>query len=175
MPFFVKDKVNNITREMRGSSKNIYLLGAGALLLASLCFLSIYTPMRFDSQRATREAVVKHRLVSIRTAEERYKARHGSYTGSFDTLVTAGMLADSMRYIPYTQGKPFALEATTMVGKSGQAIPLMECSAAYDDYLQGLDAPSIAALVEKANAEGRFAGLKIGDIAEPNDNAGNWE
>lgn len=160
---------------MRGYAKNNCLLAGGALLLAVLCFLSVYAPMRFEREQAVRETDVKRRLVAIRQAEERYKAVHAVYTGSLDTLVAARLLADSMRLIPHAGGKAFALEATTITGKSGKAIPLMECRAAYDDYLHDLDAASVAALAQRANAAGRFAGLKVGDLTEPNDNAGNWE
>lgn len=51
----------------------------------------------------------------------------------------------------------------------------MECSAAYDDYLKGLDKNSIDNLTQAANESGRFPGLKFGDTTQPNDNAGNWE
>ena len=47
--------------------------------------------------------------------------------------------------------------------------------AGYADYLQGLDPDAVAALTREANQAGRFAGLKIGDRAAPNNNAGNWE
>ena len=58
--------------------------------------------------------------------------------------------------------------------KSGKQIPLMECSAAYEDYLDGLDEEAIMNVTEEANYAGRFPGLKIGDITKDNDNAGNW-
>lgn len=160
---------------MKGYFRNNYLLAVGVLVLVVLCFLSVNAPMRFDRQRAERERAVKRRLITIRTAEERYRKAHGVYAGSFDELKKARLLADSLRFIPFSDRKTFALTATTIIGKSGQEIPLMECSATYDDYLQGLDANQVAALTEEANTAGRFPGLKIGDIAEPNDNAGNWE
>lgn len=155
--------------------KNSYLLLACVLVLALLCVLSIYSPMRFDSQRAKREKAVKTALLKIRTAEEKYRISHDTYTGSFDELVKAGLLADSLRYIPYTDKKQFNLHVSSLEGKSGNQIPLMECSAEYKQYLDGLDKTSVSNLVDEANAAGRFAGLKIGDLEEPNNNAGNWE
>lgn len=155
--------------------KNTYGLLGCAVVLAVLCVLSVSAPMRFDRQRQQRETAVKQRLIKIRTAEESYRRAQGVYTADFATLVKSGLLADSLKYIPYTKNKAFSLSATTTVGKSGRQIPLMECSAAYTDYLKGLDKNSVANLVEQANESGTFPGLKIGDITQPNGNAGNWE
>lgn len=160
---------------MKVGFKQNYLLVACVLLLTLVCFLSINAPVRFDHERTKREQVVKQRLVAIRTAEERYKARNGTYTADFGRLIRAGLLADSLKYIPYSDRKPFALTVTTIIGKSGQQIPLMECGARYEQFLSGLDANSVANLIEEASAAGRYPGLKIGDLAQPNNNAGNWE
>ncbi len=61
------------------------------------------------------------------------------------------------------------------MGKSGRQVPVMQCGATYDQYLKGLDGNAVANLTEKANMSGRFPGLMIGDITQPNENAGNWE
>ncbi len=149
-------------------------LGGCVLLLALLCILSIGAPIHFSHERNMREKAVKARLMTIRTAEERYRARNGVYAGSFKKLAQSGFLADSLSYIPYTDGIRFSLTATTLPGKSGRKIPVMECAATYSQYLSGLDKTSIADLTEQANANGQFPGLKIGDTENPNDNTGNW-
>ncbi len=151
------------------------ILTACVLTLAVLCYLSISAPIRFGREQAQREKSVKHRLLQIRSAEERYRKATGLYTESFDTLVARGYMADSLRYIPYSDGQVFSLAVTVQIAKSGRTIPLMECAAPYNSYLNGLDATSVANLTEAANASGRYAGLKIGDIDTPTDNAGNWE
>lgn len=155
--------------------KNTYGLVACVVVLAVLCVLSVSAPMRFDRQLQQRETAVKRRLVKIRAAEESYRRKNGVYTADFATLVKGGLLTDSLQYIPFAKGKRFHLTATTTVGKSGRQIPLMECSANYNEYLQGLDKNSVANLVEQANESGTFPGLKIGDITQPNGNIGNWE
>ena len=151
------------------------ILTVCVLALAVLCYLSVSAPIRFGREQAQREESVKHRLLQIRSAEERYRMATGLYTESFDTLVAHGYMADSLRYIPYSGGQVFSLAVTIQVAKSGRTIPLMECAAPYNSYLDGLDATSVANLTEAANASGRYAGLKIGDIDTPTDNAGNWE
>ena len=152
-----------------------YILGVLAAALAVVCALSIYAPIRFDRLRAEREQAVKQRLVKIRYAEERYRKANGTYTDDFGELVKHGYLADSLQYIPFTEGKKFDIAVNTQIGKSGRQIPLMECGAGYEDYLEGLDGNSISNLIEEANNAGRYPGLKIGDLITPNDNAGNWE
>lgn len=151
------------------------LLTACILVLLVLCYRSISAPMRFEKERARRETVVKQRLTAIRTAEEHYRQRTGLYTERLDTLVALGLLSDSACVIPFTQGQRFEATTTVEVGRSGKEIPLMECGATYPDYLQGLDAASIADLTSAAEQAGRYPGLKFGDITTPNDNAGNWE
>ena len=151
-----------------------YILGVCVMVLFILCLLSIYQPVHFQSELSSRENVVKERLVKIRMAEEKYKKRHGTYTGNFAILVKERLLADSLQYIPFSDGKRFSLAASMQVTKSGKQVPLMECAATYEDYLDGLDEDDIQEITEKANAMGNFPGLKIGDLTTDNNNAGNW-
>ena len=151
-----------------------YILGTCAMVLFILCLLSIYQPLHFQSELAKREEVVKERLIKIRTAEEQYKKRHGTYTGDFTILVRERLLADTLQYIPFTEGKRFSLTASMQVAKSGKQVPLMECAATYEDYLDGLSENEIQEITEKANAIGNFPGLKIGDLTTDNNNACNW-
>ena len=151
------------------------VLAAAAAVLAALCVASVYAPIRFDRERARRETEVKRRLVTIRTAAEQYRQRTGAYTGSLETLKRQHLIADSTMYIPYSGGLRFHLEATALSTGSGRTVPVMECSAMYDEYLRGLDANHIRNITVEAETAGRFAGLKIGSLDTPGDNAGNWE
>lgn len=160
---------------MKMKVNNRLLLTACVLVLALLCVLSVSAPIRFDNERAKRETAVRQRLLQIRAAEERYRAAHGTYTASFDALVSARLLADSLRYVPYSDGETFALQVSSFTGHSGRQTPLMECGAEYTQYLNGLDNDATASLTEEALEAGRYPGLKIGDLTEPNNNAGNWE
>ena len=155
--------------------KNNYILGFCVLLLAVLYVLSVSTPVRFRRQKQQREVEVKRCLMAIRRAEMKYLQAYGTYTDNFRALTAARLLADSVQYIPYSGGKRFRLAVSVQLTKTGNRVPLMECSATYADYLHGLNASQIADITEDANASGRFAGLKIGDLTTPNDNAGNWE
>ncbi len=149
-------------------------LAGCVFLLVLLCLMSIGSPIYFEKQKTKRENAVKERLMTIRTAEEKYRAKHGVYASSFKELARSGLLADSLCDIPGVEGQRFSLTATTLPGKSGKAIPVMECGATYKQYLDGLDKSIVEELTAEANANGRFPGLKIGDIETPNDNVGNW-
>lgn len=153
---------------------NIILLVCVAAMVA-VCAMSICAPVNFDKHRAQREAVVKERLVRIRAAQERYRKATGTYADSFARLVSGGFLADSLQYVPFAEGQRFNLSTTMQTTKSGRTIPLMECGAEYKTYLQGLNKGMTDNLTEEAEAEGRYPGLKIGDLTTPNDNDGNWE
>ena len=159
---------------MRKRIKNNYILGACVIIMMLLCILSVSQPIRFQKAMASREAEVKEKLMQIRQAEEKYKAKYGVYTGDFPTLVKGCYLPEDAQYIPYADGKKFTLAATVIVGKSGKQIPVMECGAEYESYLDGLDEESIQQKIEEANYAGNYPGLKIGDLTTDNNNAGNW-
>lgn len=160
---------------MKVKVKHNYLLTCCVLILAILCILSIYGPIRFKQQQTERETEVKHHLVQIRLAEEKYRMATGGYTASFDTLIRRDLLTDSLRFVPHTNHKQFEIETAMQLTKSGRQLPLMECRAYYADFLQGLDQQAIQQLIDDENVAGRFPGLKIGDLNTSNNNAGNWE
>lgn len=160
---------------MKPSLRTNGLLLACVLLLLVLCWASVSAPLRFARQRQQREAVVKERLLLIRQAQAAYLRAKGSYAADLHTLVAGGYMADSVQYIPYAGGKRFELSTTVLAGKSGRNVPLMECGAAYADYLRGMDATEIDNMTRQAEEAGQYAGLKIGDLTTANDNAGNWE
>lgn len=152
-----------------------HILAAIVAVLLVLCVTSVYRPMRFNDERARRETAVSQRLMEIRNAENAYLARFGTYAGSFSQLAGSGLIADTVRFVPYSGGREFQLTSSVHTGKSGKPVPLVECGATYDTYLNGLDENSIRELTEDANGRGEYPGLKFGDITTPNDNAGNWE
>ncbi|MCD8318529.1 MAG: hypothetical protein LUC45_06705 [Paraprevotella sp.] len=91
------------------------------------------------------------------------------------TLLGPNGNADSLQYIPYSDGQKFELEKSIHVGRSGATQNVMECRAPYSAYLKGLDEREIYNMTDDAEKQGRYPGLKIGDLTNPNNNAGNWE
>ncbi len=65
------------------------------VVLVYFLIQSIMNPIRFIKEKDARETAIKEKLIDIRTAQEAYKSVKGSYTGSFDTLITF-LKADSL-------------------------------------------------------------------------------
>lgn len=97
------------------------------------------------------------------------------WTALADTIFGKDFVADSIQYIPYSNGKVFELEKSVVTNKSGTVQNVMECRATYDDYLIGLSSREITNLKDMAEKTERYPGLKIGDLYTANNNAGNWE
>lgn len=79
-------------------------------------------------------------------------------------------------YIPYTNGQKFEAEVNDNYTTSqGIHVPLVEIRAHYNTYLADLNNQERVNLIDKEEKLGHYAGLKIGDVYAPNNNAGNWE
>ena len=154
---------------------NNFALAAVALLLGVAVIFSVARPVSFAKEKEEREQEVKQRLVEIRAAEENYRRAVGRYTANLDTLVVLKLLKEGRQMIPNSDGRRFQTAVGMVKLQSGRTVAILECGARYDEYLSGLDSHEIAAEIELADAEARYPGLKIGDLAQPNDNKGNWE
>ena len=90
-----------------------------------------------------------------------------------------GFEADSLRFIPFSQGDTFEIIACPNTTRSGSIIQVMECNAPDSSFLKGMGKQGrrlIYGRAEEADAKGAYAGLKIGDAGNNwNNNAGNWE
>ncbi len=92
-----------------------------------------------------------------------------------DTIYPKGFVADSLRFVPFGNGKEFQMAAKSDTTKSGAPIYLFEAKTPYEVYLQGLDHQEIVNLKDLAIKLSKFPGLQVGSIETPNNNAGNWE
>ena len=92
-----------------------------------------------------------------------------------DTLLKGkGAMIDSISFIPFSGGKRIHMES--VIRKvSGIEIPLFEATMSYDDLLRGLDRQLVVNLKAEKEDMGQYPGLKVGDINNPHNNAGNWE
>ena len=88
-------------------------------------------------------------------------------------------VADSLCYIPFSQGDKFELIAVPVTTRSGTIMQVMECNAPDSSFLKGMGKAGkrlIYNRAEEADAKGAYAGLKIGEAGSNwNNNAGNWE
>lgn len=79
--------------------------------------------------------------------------------------------------VPYAD-VPFKLDTAMFMTPSKIQVPLFEASVRNEVYLIGLDQQQIINLNDKEEKKQKglgFPGLKVGDVHQPNNNAGNWE
>lgn len=88
-----------------------------------------------------------------------------------DSLFSDEYPVDSLRYVPFTKLVQFKMEAGSIMTASQVQVQVFEASALYFDILNGMDRQ----LIINLNDLKEFPGIKVGDINEANNNAGNWE
>ena len=162
---------------MRVKRKYINIsLGIIVVALIVAIVSSVMKPVNFTNEAKEREEKVIERLQKIRSAQARYHQNHdGIFCTTLDSLVMAGYIADSIKYIPFSDGKMFEMSTSYITTNKNTNVHLMECEAYYEDYLKGLDEDYISELKENALSRGAFPGVKFGDLTSPSDNRGNWE
>lgn len=102
--------------------------------------------------------------------------RDTNYVSVKASIFGEGFCTDSFDIVPFTnQQVKFDMKDTMFLTKSNVTVPLFEASVPYNTYLNGLNKQEIINLNEKSKTLGKFAGLKVGDVNTPNNNAGNWE
>ena len=104
--------------------------------------------------------------------------RDTSWVELSDSLFGENFNADSLRYIPFAEGDTFDLMTATNITRSGTIQYAMECAAPDASFLKNMGRNGDRLIVNRkqlADDMGTYAGLKIGDLYNWNNNAGNWE
>lgn len=98
-----------------------------------------------------------------------------------DTIFSPKKLTEKevkeLRYIPYSNNKPYYLEAGIITTESKVVIPVVECRAPYKEFLDTVAYhQEVVNLIDNAeNNLNRYAGVKFGSLESGNNEAGNWE
>ena len=92
-----------------------------------------------------------------------------------DTIFPKGFNADSLRYVPFGNGAEFEMYSRQDTTKVGAPLNLFQAQTPYDVYMSDMDKQQLINLKDLQNKLGKYCGLKVGDIEQPNNNAGNWE
>lgn len=82
---------------------------------------------------------------------------------------------DSLRFVPFTHGQEFKIQAGQLMTGSKVVVQVFEVSVPNKILLNGLDRQEIINLDDLAHQLDRFPGLKVGSMTEATNNAGNWE
>ncbi|HKL09244.1 MAG TPA: hypothetical protein VJ896_10750 [Bacteroidales bacterium] len=91
-----------------------------------------------------------------------------------DTLFSDNFPAKNLWKVPFTKNDSIEL-ATSKVDVSNTKVNVFEAKVHNDVLLHGLDRQLIINLNERMKNANNFPGVKVGDINQPNNNAGNWE
>ncbi|MCM1301787.1 MAG: hypothetical protein NC250_08715 [Alistipes senegalensis] len=98
-----------------------------------------------------------------------------------DTIFSPKKLTEKevkeLRYIPYSNNKPYYLDAGVITTESKVVIPVVECRAPYKEFLDTVTYhQEVVNLIDNAeNNLNRYAGVKFGSMESGNNEAGNWE
>ena len=101
--------------------------------------------------------------------------RDTMWVAVMDTIFAKGFNPDSLAYVPYGNGAKFEMAIRKDTTKSGAPLNLFQAQVAYDVYLGDLDKQQLVNLKDMQEKLGKYLVLKVGDIEQPNNNAGNWE
>ena len=69
----------------------------------------------------------------------------------------------------------FKMDTATLTSGSGYQIKVFVCEVPFASYLRDMDAQLTYNLIDKAQKQNKFPGLRVGSLEEINNNAGNWE
>ena len=115
--------------------------------------------------------VVSNGLAGFRRDTIELNMLQALYKGEYDEKSI-----DRIVEIPYSEGKRFEMEVNNDYKTSqGIRVPLFEARAPFESYLSDLNEQELVNLIDRETKLEHYAGLKVGDIYAPNNNAGNWE
>ncbi len=98
-----------------------------------------------------------------------------------DTIFSPKKLTEKevkeLRYIPYSNNKPYYLEAGIITTESKVVIPVVECRAPYKEFLDTVayHQEVVNLIDDSENNFNRYPGVKFGSMESGNNEAGNWE
>ena len=101
--------------------------------------------------------------------------RDTMWVAVMDTIFAKGFNPDSLPYVPYGNGAKFELAIRKDTTKAGAPLNLFQAQVAYDVYLGDLNHQELVNLKVVQTKLGKYCGLRVGDIEQPNNSAGNWE
>ena len=101
--------------------------------------------------------------------------RDTMWVAVMDTIFAKGFNPDSLPYVPYGNGAKFDLAIRKDTTKAGAPLNLFQAQVAYDVYLGDLNHQELVNLKDVQTKLGKYCGLRVGDIEQPNNGAGNWE
>jgi hypothetical protein len=100
--------------------------------------------------------------------------RESSTRSVKDSLFGQTYPIDSMKFVPYTNGKEFEIESSEVQTSSNLLVQVVEVKCYYKDLLKGLNEQLIANYTDQRVTMTGFPGIKFGSLEEGT-LSGNWE
>jgi hypothetical protein len=91
-----------------------------------------------------------------------------------DSILGEDFAIDSIRYVPFTAGLEFTMEAGEYETQSSLMVKVLEVSVLYEDLLKGLDPQLVVNYIDERLKITNYPGLKFGSLTEGT-LTGNWE
>jgi hypothetical protein len=136
--------------------------------------------IKTDSMKLVRaEGSISDELLAMGWTEE-IAAKEGIITRDTiriaikDTLFADGFNADILWKVPFTEDDSFEMAIATL-RVSNLNVFVFEAKVHNDILLHGMDRQLVINLNDRMKNQNNFTGVKVGDVIEPNNNAGNWE
>jgi hypothetical protein len=131
-------------------------------------------PVVFRQGQLTDEMVAKG-MTEREALRQKLIVRDTSFVEIGDSIFSINYPIDSIRFVPFTNGAQFELAAASVETGSRVVVQVFEASVLNNVFLQGLDKQLIINYNELRREITGFPGMRVGNIKEPNNNAGNWE
>jgi hypothetical protein len=106
--------------------------------------------------------------------KEKVIVRETSRRQVLDSLFGGTYAIDSIRYVPYTENKPFEIKSNQILTSSNLMVQVVEVKSYYDDILEGLNKQLIINYKDQRVTLTGFPGIKFGSLEEGT-LSGNWE
>ena len=91
-----------------------------------------------------------------------------------DSLFNPGFSTDSLRYVPFTEGVTFVMNAGELLTSSNLTVQVVETFCLYDDLLNKMDRQLLVNYKDERMKIVGFEGVKFGSMEEGT-LTGNWE
>jgi hypothetical protein len=121
------------------------------------------------------DSMVNAGITELKAVQLGLIIRDTSYVPVVVDLFGKNYSGDSLRYVPFSNGKEFEMGAGIITTASNVTIKVFEAKTPFEHYLNGLDKQEIINLKSMAVKYEKYPGLKVGDLVEANNYAGNWE
>jgi len=106
--------------------------------------------------------------------EEGVISRENTHIPVLDSLFNPGFATDSMRYVPFTEGVTFVMDAGELLTSSNLTVQVVETFCLYDDLLNEMDRQLVVNYKDERMKIVGFEGVKFGSMEEGT-LTGNWE